>query len=161
VLEANTDAALSDHDLELVSELVSLRILQLSRCDLITTKGVAHLGTLTNLEHLGLNHCTEVQYEVVAYFGNLKKLKVLEMAHISADTSGVGLRILTRLKALRSFHVRVVSSRGVDLSDAAFGAIGFMTQLSTLRLSGSTVRADIHKCKRVLFTNLAIRRAKH
>jgi hypothetical protein len=124
-----------------------MKTLLLSRCELITTQGIAHVGTLTQLEVLGLNHCTSVGYEALSSFQRLKNLRTLEMAYVSVDTAGKGFATLARLKALRELQIRMISSRGMDLSDDAFGAIRLLTQLSSLHISDASVRDSICGCQ--------------
>lgn len=118
----------NDEWLRVVSSLTSLRRLDLSRCDVITDTGIAHLCTLTQLRHLNLSECRSVSDAGFEHVSSLKLLQTLSVA--SAQVTDVGLVHVSSLTQLRELDL----SR-TNVTDDGLVHLRSLTQLQTLKLN--------------------------
>lgn len=132
------DCDITDAALEVINQLESLRHLDLSFCNRISSTAVGSLGRLPNLETLTLNWCydvsdaafdrrgafpamkrlslwsledlTDIGMCAIANMPRLERLELPEFAHITDEGLGALATRATRLRELRLVHVPVTDA---------------------------------------------------
>lgn len=123
------DSQANDNTLVHVAKLPRLTKLDL-RGTSVTSSGLNHLRGLTDLEELYLNSTDVADLQSVTH---LKQLRLLELDYLELPTDE--LLGLQRLENLQELSLHVVKS----VDDDTLKMLGRLTQLQTLRLSGSSI----------------------